>query len=60
MFLSKLDIDKKKFFILRITGHLDKMFIIPEDIEELVKKIKNPITIQSPNFGHSIPLEDPE
>ena len=26
---------------LVMTGHLDKMFRIPEDIEELVKKIKN-------------------
>ena len=26
--------------ILVMTGHLDKMFGIPEDIEDLVKKIK--------------------
>ena len=26
---------------LVMTGHLDKMFRIPEDVEELVKKIKN-------------------
>ena len=26
---------------LVMTGHLDKMFRIPEDIEELVKKIKS-------------------
>ena len=41
-------------------GHLDKMFRIREDIEELVKKIKNPITIELPSCGHLIPLEEPE
>ena len=43
-----------------MTGHLDKMFRIPEDIEELVKKIKNPITLELPSCGHLIPLEEPE
>ena len=43
-----------------MTGHLDKMFRIPEDIEDLVKKIKNPITLELPNCGHLIPLEEPE
>ena len=45
---------------LVMTGHLDKMFRIPEDIEELVKKIKNSITIELPHCGHLIPLEQPE
>ena len=45
---------------LVMTGHLDKMFRIPEDIEELVKKIKNSRTIELPNCGHLIPLEEPE
>ena len=45
---------------LIMTGHLDKMFRIPEDIEDLVKKIKNPITLELPNCGHLIPLEEPE
>ena len=45
---------------LVITGHLDKMFRIPEDIQELVKKIKNAITIELPNCVHLIPLEEPE
>ena len=43
-----------------MTGHLDKMFRIPEDIEELEKKIKNSKTIELPNCGHLIPLEEPE
>ena len=45
---------------LVMTGHLDKMFRIPEDVEELVKKIKNSRTIELPNCGHLIPLEEPE
>lgn len=45
---------------LVMSGHLDKMFRIPEDIEELVKKIKNSRTIELPNCGHLIPLEEPE
>ena len=43
-----------------MTGHLDKMFRIPEDVEELVKKIKNSMTIELPHCGHLIPLEQPE
>ena len=45
---------------LIMTGHLDKMFRISEDIEELVKKIKNSKTIEMPNCGHLIPLEEPD
>ena len=45
---------------LVMTGHLDKMFRIPEDIEELVNKIKNSKRIELPNCGHLIPLEEPE
>ena len=43
-----------------MTGHLVRMFRIPEDVEELVKKIKNLITIELPSCGHLIPLEEPE
>ena len=45
---------------LVMTGHLDKMFRIPEDIEELVNKIKNSKRIELPSCGHLIPLEEPE
>ena len=45
---------------LVMTGHFDKMFRIPEDVEELVKKIRNSKTIEFPNCGHLIPLEEPE
>ncbi len=43
-----------------MTGHLDKIFRIPEDIEVSVKKIKNSRTIELLNYGHLIPLEEPE
>ena len=36
------------------------MFRIPEDIEDLLKKIKNPIRLELPSCGHLIPLEEPE
>ena len=45
---------------LVMTGHLDKMFRIPEDVEELVKKIKNLTILELPSCGHLIPLEEPE
>ena len=45
---------------LVMTGHFDRMFRIPEDVEELVKTIKKPITIELPSCGHLIPLEEPE
>ena len=54
------DWSKIKIPTLIMTGHLDKMFRIPEDIKELVKKIKNPITIELPSCGHLIPLEEPD
>ena len=54
------DWSKVKVPTLVMTGHLDKMFRIAEDVEELVKKIKNPITIELPSCGHLIPLEEPE
>ena len=43
-----------------MTGHLVRMFRIPEDVEELVKKIKNLINIELLSCGHLIPLEEPE
>ena len=43
-----------------MTDHLDKMFGIPKDIKDLVKKIKNSITLELPSCGHLIPLEETE
>ena len=55
-----LDWSKINVPTLIMTGHLDKMFRIPEDIEDLVKKIKNPITLELHNCGHFIQLEELE
>ena len=46
--------------ILVMSCHLDKMFRIPEIIKDLVKKIKNPITLELPSWGHLISPEEPE
>ena len=43
-----------------MTGHLDRMFRIPDYVEEWVKKIKNATTLEFLNCSHLIPLEDPE
>ena len=43
-----------------MTDHLEKMFGIPKDIKDLVKKIKNSITLELPSCGHLIPLEETE
>ena len=44
---------------LVMTGHFDKMFRIPEDVESLSKKISNVHRIEIPECGHLIPLENP-
>ena len=45
---------------LIMIGHLDKIFRIPKDIEDLVKNIKNPITLELPSCDHLISLEEPD
>ncbi len=45
---------------LIMTGHLDRMFRIPEDINDLALKIKNSKRIELPDCGHLIPLEKPD
>ena len=52
---SKIDIPT-----MVMTGHYDKVFRIPEDINELIQKINNVRRIEVPECGHLIPLEDPE
>ena len=46
--------------VLILTGHFDKVFRIEEDINDLIKRIKNVRRIEIPECGHLIPLEDPE
>ena len=45
---------------LIMTGHFDKMFRIPEDIDEIIGKMQNVKRIEMPQCGHLIPLEKPE
>ena len=45
---------------LVMTGHFDKVFRVPEDINELISSMKNVIRIEIPECGHLIPLENPE
>ena len=54
------DWSKISVLTLVMTGHLERMFRISEDVEELMKKIKNLITIKLPSCCHLIPLEEPE
>ena len=46
--------------VLVLTGHHDKIFRIEEDINDLIKKIKNVTRIEVPECGHLIPIEDPK
>ncbi len=43
-----------------MTGHYDKVFRVPEDINELIGLMKKVIRIEIPECGHLIPLEKPE
>ncbi len=52
---SKLDLP-----VLILTGHFDKVFRIEDDINNLIKNMKNVKRIEVPECGHLIPLEDPE
>ena len=45
---------------LIMTGHLDKLFRIPKDIRDLMKKIKNPIILELLSCGHLVTLEEPK
>ena len=46
--------------VLIMSGHYDKVFRIEEDINDLIKNIKNVRRIEVPECGHLIPIEDPE
>ena len=55
------DIDWSKINIpvLIMTGHYDKVFRIPKDIDEIANSIKNVERIELPDCGHLIPIEKP-
>ncbi len=46
--------------VLIMSGHYDKVFRIEEDINDLIKSVKNVRRIEVPECGHLIPVEDPE
>ena len=45
--------------VLIMTGHYDKVFRIPEDIDEIANSIKKVERIEFPDCGHLIPIEKP-
>ena len=51
---SKIDIP-----ILIMTGHYDKVFRIPGDIDEICNTMKNIERVEFPECGHLIPMEKP-
>ena len=42
-----------------MTGHYDKVFRIPSDIDEIANTIKKTERIEFPDCGHLIPIEEP-
>ena len=46
--------------VLIMSGHYDKVFRVEEDINDLIKNVKNVRRIEAPECGHLIPVEDPE
>ena len=51
---SKIDVP-----VLLMTGHYDKVFRIPNDIDEIANSIENIERIEFPDCGHLIPIEKP-
>ena len=45
---------------LVMTGHLDRVFRVPEDIDQFASQIANVMRVEFPDSGHLIPLECPE
>ena len=45
--------------VLLMTGHYDKVFRIPNDIDEIANSIKNIERIEFSDCGHLIPMEKP-
>ena len=55
------DVDWSKINIpvLIMTGHHDKVFRVPSDIDDIVDTIKNTKRVELPDCGHLIPIEKP-
>ena len=54
------DWSKLNLPVLIMTGHYDKVFRIEDDINDLIKNVRNVRRIEVPECGHLIPIEDPE
>ena len=55
------DVDWSKINIpvLIMTGHHDKVFRVPSDIDDIANTIKNTERVELPDCGHLIPIEKP-
>ena len=42
-----------------MTGHHDKVFRIPDDIDQIANSMRNVQRLEFPDCGHLIPLENP-
>ena len=54
-----IDWSKIEIPVLIITGHHDKVFRIPNDIDRIANSMKNVQRLELPDCGHLIPLEKP-
>jgi pimeloyl-ACP methyl ester carboxylesterase len=43
-----------------MTGHHDKVFRVPSDIDDIVNTINNTKRVELPDCGHLIPIEKPK
>ena len=55
-----IDWSKIEVPVLVMTGHHDKVFRVPEDIDQISNSIKNAQRLEFPDCGHLIPLEKPK
>ena len=54
-----IDWSKIEVPVLIMTGHHDKVFRIPDDIDWISNSMKNVQRLEFPDCGHLIPLEKP-
>ncbi len=55
-----IDWSKIEVPVLIMTGHHDKVFRIPDDIDQIVNTMNNVQRLEFPDCGHLIPLEKPK
>ena len=55
-----LDWSKINVPVLIMTGHHDKVFRVPSDIDDIIKTMKNTKRIELEDCGHLIPIEKPQ